>query len=64
MNSVAYWLNETTTNLPFSDLFDTIATREYPGGSSPIKFIARPVQGGLYSLLALGSAVARGFANK
>jgi hypothetical protein len=51
VTSLAYWLNQTQTGLPFSDLYDTT-----DGGfpQNPlIKFTARPVAGGHFSLLAL-----------
>lgn len=51
VNSLAYWLNNTSTGLPFGDLFDTVGTGGYPVGGPT--FIARPVVGGHYSLLAL-----------
>jgi hypothetical protein len=53
VTSLAYWLNETSTDLPFSDLYNTIGTGDYPTG---VTFIARPVVGGHFSLLALGKA--------
>ncbi|KAI9733619.1 MAG: hypothetical protein M1834_003221 [Cirrosporium novae-zelandiae] len=55
IDALAYWLNETTTNLAFTDLYDTI-TGVYPvSDGSTIEFIARPVQGGQFALLALGA---------
>ncbi|KAI5238313.1 DUF1793-domain-containing protein [Aureobasidium subglaciale] len=51
VNSLAYWLNNTSTNLAFGDLFETVGTGGYPVGGPT--FIARPVAGGHYSLLAL-----------
>ncbi|KAK4934972.1 hypothetical protein LTR10_023878 [Elasticomyces elasticus] len=64
VNALAYWLNETDTSLPFTDLYLTIDEGGYPNSDTsptPIEFIARPVQGGLFSLLAMfvrgGSAV-------
>lgn len=50
VTSLAYWINNTVTNLPFSDLFETISQGQLP--TSPT-FINRPVQGGLFSLLAI-----------
>jgi hypothetical protein len=50
VNSIAYWLNNTSTNLAFGDVFQTVSTGDYPDG---VKFAARPVVGGHYSLLAL-----------
>lgn len=43
------WVKTTTTGLPFTDLFET-PTGKFPGG---IQFKARPVVGGMFSLLAL-----------
>lgn len=57
VDSVAYWLNYTVTDKAFSDLFLTDGYGGYPTsdtGSALTEFIARPVQGGLYSLLAMG----------
>ncbi|KAF2455999.1 hypothetical protein BDY21DRAFT_65560 [Lineolata rhizophorae] len=51
VDAVAYWLNNTSTDLPFTDLYDTIATGGYPQQS--IRFIARPVAGGHFALLAM-----------
>ncbi|KKA21769.1 Glutaminase GtaA [Rasamsonia emersonii CBS 393.64] len=55
VDAIAYWLNETTTSLAFTDLYDTVGTGDYPNDDSgnPIQFIARPVQGGQFALLAL-----------
>ena len=53
VNSVAYWLNNTYTDLAFSDLYETIGNGSYPSVPDSVTFIARPVQGGLFSLLAL-----------
>ncbi|KAI0886577.1 DUF1793-domain-containing protein [Annulohypoxylon maeteangense] len=52
VNAVAYWLNATTTNLPFSDLYETVGTGDYPLLID--HFSARPVVGGHFALLALG----------
>jgi hypothetical protein len=57
VDAIAYWLNYTTTDRPFTDLYETISTGGYPNDDTtgqPILFLARPVQGGLYALLALG----------
>ncbi|KAI5197807.1 DUF1793-domain-containing protein [Aureobasidium subglaciale] len=51
VNSLAHWLNNTSTNLAFWDLFKTVGTGGYPVGGPT--FIARPVAGGHYSLLAM-----------
>lgn len=56
VDSVAYWLNTTSSDRPFTDLFQTVHEGESPGPPDPVEFLARPVQGGLYSLLALGAA--------
>lgn len=53
VNGLAYWLNSTSTDLAFTDLYETIDSGSYPVSPSPIYFIARPVAGGHYSLLAL-----------
>ena len=39
--------------MPFTDLYDTIDMGGYPVSPSPVTFIARPVVGGHFSLLAL-----------
>ncbi|KAG6035475.1 hypothetical protein E4U41_006078 [Claviceps citrina] len=46
---VARWINETPTWRALTDLYD-VNTGGYPGG---LQFTARPVMGGLFSLLAL-----------
>lgn len=51
VESVAVWLNETPTDKPFTDLYDT-ETGDFPG----ISFFARPVVGGHFSFLALERA--------
>ncbi|KAK7529441.1 uncharacterized protein J3D65DRAFT_648597 [Phyllosticta citribraziliensis] len=54
VNALAYWINSTSFDKAFTDLHDTIAqggTRE----GSPT-FIARPVAGGHFALLAMGAA--------
>ena len=53
VNALGYWLNDTTTSMPFTDLYDTIDMGGYPVSPSPVTFIARPVVGGHFSLLAL-----------
>ncbi|KAL8727437.1 MAG: hypothetical protein Q9181_005714 [Wetmoreana brouardii] len=53
VNGLGYWLNETSTDRAFSDLFETIDEGSYPRSPDPIYFIARPVAGGHFSLLAL-----------
>lgn len=58
VDALAYWLNYTTTQYPFTDWYDTISTGGYPRSDTDSEvenmFIARPVVGGLFSLLALG----------
>lgn len=56
VDSLAYWLNTTSSPYPFSDLFQTIAEGESPSNPNAIDFLARPVQGGLFSFLALVAA--------
>ena len=56
VNGLAYWLNYTSTDRPFSDLYETIDDGSYPVSPSPVYFIARPVVGGHFSLLALHRA--------
>ncbi|KAF7557472.1 hypothetical protein G7Z17_g746 [Cylindrodendrum hubeiense] len=51
IRTIAKWINETTTWRAFTDLYDAV-TGGYPRG---IQFAARPVQGGVFSLLALES---------
>jgi len=51
VTSLAKWINETTTNFPFTDLYDT-TDGGFPQNPS-ILFLNRPVVGGHFSLLAL-----------
>ncbi|KAI9694468.1 MAG: hypothetical protein M1822_000084 [Bathelium mastoideum] len=53
VNAIAYWLNNTSTNLAFSDLYETIDDGSYPVSPDTVTFIARPVVGGHYSFLSL-----------
>ena len=53
VNALGYWLNETTTQYAFTDLYDTIDMGYYPVSPTQVTFIARPVAGGHFSLLAL-----------
>ncbi|MCJ1381187.1 hypothetical protein MMC17_004296 [Xylographa soralifera] len=53
VNGLGYWLNYTNTDRAFTDLYETIDDGSYPVSPSPIYFIARPVAGGHFSLLAL-----------
>ncbi|KAF1984206.1 glutaminase GtaA [Aulographum hederae CBS 113979] len=50
---LAKWINETPTNKALSDLYDT-ETGDYPVDTP--QFIARPVVGGVFSLLVLPGA--------
>ncbi|ODA78533.1 hypothetical protein RJ55_05914 [Drechmeria coniospora] len=52
VESVALWVNETVTDGPLTDLYDT----EGDGNFSPIRFMARPVVGGHFARLALERA--------
>ncbi|KAG8168909.1 hypothetical protein KVR01_001658 [Diaporthe batatas] len=54
VNAVAFWINQTSTDLPFTDLYDTVGSGGYP--SFDLRFRARPVVGGHFSLLALYQA--------
>ncbi|KAI9759953.1 MAG: mitochondrial import inner membrane translocase subunit TIM14 [Chaenotheca gracillima] len=56
VNALAYWINSTDTNRAFSDLYETVDDGSYPISPAPIYFIARPVVGGHFSLLALHAA--------
>lgn len=55
VDALAFWINSTSTQFPFSDLYNTVGTGGYVETDSGgvIEFIARPVQGGTFSLLAL-----------
>ncbi|KAF2139407.1 uncharacterized protein K452DRAFT_232773 [Aplosporella prunicola CBS 121167] len=48
ISDLAKWVAETSTNRAFTDLYDT-ASGDYPG----FFFVARPVMGGMFALLAL-----------
>ncbi|KAL2813505.1 hypothetical protein BDW59DRAFT_154794 [Aspergillus cavernicola] len=52
LESVAKWVNETSTNLPFTDLHNTEGDGGFPGPN----FYARPVIGGHFAFLALQRA--------
>lgn len=52
LNRVALWLNETSSDCPFTDLYDT----EGDGGFGGAWFFARPVVGGHFAFLALERA--------
>ncbi|EPS39524.1 hypothetical protein H072_6630 [Dactylellina haptotyla CBS 200.50] len=51
---VGRWVNETNTDRPFTDLYDTEGEGGFPG----IWFMARPVVGGHFAVLALERACA------
>ncbi|KAF3905677.1 hypothetical protein ABW21_db0209020 [Orbilia brochopaga] len=52
IGSVGTWVNETSTDRPFTDLYDTEGDGGFPG----ITFMARPVVGGHFAVLALERA--------
>ena len=52
LESVAKWLNETSTDRPFTDLHETEGRGGFPGAH----FMARPVTGGHFAFLTLGAA--------
>ncbi|KAL9010733.1 MAG: hypothetical protein Q9173_004367 [Seirophora scorigena] len=52
LGSVARWLNETTTDRPFTDLYETEGSGGWPGAH----FMARPVTGGHFAFLTLDKA--------
>lgn len=52
LESVARWVNETTTDRPFTDLHNTEGDGGFPGPN----FFARPVIGGHFAFLALERA--------
>jgi hypothetical protein len=52
VNALANWINQTSTDKAFTDHYQTIGT----GGYTTFAFIARPVAGGHFSLLALQKA--------
>lgn len=56
LDRVAMWINETTTDRPFSDLYETEGDGGFPG----IYFMARPVVGGHFAFLALERACGGG----
>ena len=49
---MAKWLNETSTDRPFTDLHETEGEGGFPGAH----FMARPVVGGHFAFLTLGKA--------
>ncbi|KAL8942802.1 MAG: hypothetical protein Q9211_001231 [Gyalolechia sp. 1 TL-2023] len=56
VNGLASWLNVTSTDKPFTDLLETLGEGGYPVSPDPVTFIARPVAGGHFSLLALAKS--------
>jgi hypothetical protein len=50
ISKLANWVGVTSTNRPMTDLFDSV-TGGYP--SDGPTFVARPVMGGMFALLAL-----------
>ncbi|KAF2400297.1 glutaminase A [Trichodelitschia bisporula] len=52
LDRVANWINDTTTDRPLTDLYDTEGDGGFPG----VYFFARPVVGGHFSFLALERA--------
>ena len=56
LDKVAKWINETSTDRPLSDLYET----ENDGGFPGIYFMARPVVGGHFAFLALERACGGG----
>jgi hypothetical protein len=56
LDRVSRWLNETSTDRPFTDLYDTEGTGGFPGPT----FMARPVVGAHFSFLALERACGGG----
>lgn len=55
LDRVARWVNETSTDRPLTDLYDTEGDGGFPG----IYFMARPVVGGHFAFLALERACGR-----
>lgn len=52
LDRVAKWLNETNTDRPFTDLYNTEGKGGFPGPN----FFARPVVGGHFAFLTLERA--------
>ncbi|KAM7186099.1 protein of unknown function (DUF1793) domain containing protein [Rhypophila sp. PSN 637] len=52
LTHIATWVNETSTDRPLTDLYDTEGTGHFPGPN----FFARPVVGGHFAFLALERA--------
>jgi hypothetical protein len=55
LDRVSRWINETTTDRPLTDLYETEGTGGFPGPH----FMARPVVGGHFAFLALERACGR-----
>ena len=43
VNGLAYWLNETSSGVPFTDLYETVSDGGQPVSPDMVDFIARPV---------------------
>ncbi|KAK5166379.1 glutaminase GtaA [Cryomyces antarcticus] len=56
VNDLANWIDQTPTNRPFGDLFDANT-----GDYADVSFGARPVVGGMFSILALKDAPSSGY---
>jgi hypothetical protein len=56
LDRVARWINETSTDRPFTDLYETEGEGGFPG----LIFTARPVVGGHFAFLALERACGGG----
>lgn len=56
LDRVARWINETSTDRAFTDLYET----EWDGGFPEAHFFARPVVGGHFAFLTLERACGRG----
>ena len=55
LDRVSKWINETSTDRPLTDLYETEGTGGFPGPN----FMARPVVGGHFAFLALERACGR-----
>lgn len=62
IDDIATWVNQTPTSTAFTDLYDAV-TGDYAVGDNGarITFIARPVVGGEFALLALNGAPTSGY---
>ena len=52
VNGLAYWLNGTSSGVPFPDLYETISQGEQPVSPDMVDFQARPVRWSLFFPLA------------